>query len=650
MRIPSSRPSQTEYAPFKPELRPRTDLKPRPELRPHKTGGDRGGHGTGPSQGGRGAGHKERGSGHGRDTGRSHAGRGTASRIVSPINATEEKKISPVAADALRFVPLGGLEEIGRNCSFFEFGDEIVVIDVGIQFPEEETPGIDYIIPNVSYLEGKKESVRGLILTHGHYDHIHALPYLLEKLGNPMIYTAPLTKAIIEKRLTEFPNLPKPRFQTVKNGDKLKISEHFHAEFFDIGHTIPDGIGVILDTPIGKMVNFGDFRLETDVDGKPQNLENFERLGHMNIHSVFVDSTNAWREGFSVSEKVVEQNLEMLFKGAKGRIIVATFSSMLTRIGEIIKIAAKLGRKVAINGRSMKDNVQIAQTLGYLKPEKGQVIPLEEVNKYKDEKVMILTTGAQGESNAGLMRIVSGEHKLITLKRNDTVIFSSSVVPGNERSVQFLQDNIARQVDQLFNSKLLDIHSSGHAFAEDIKLVFKLVKPKFVVPIHGYYYFRKFTAKLAEQCGIPIENVILMDNGQVAEVKPNSFKVTDQTVPAYYVMVDGLGVGDVEEIVLRDRRNLAQEGMVVIIVTVDRENGRLLKNPDIISRGFIYLKENQEMLEEIRKRIRGLISRLPSTQEAEPDYVKTLIRDQISQFLYNKTKRRPMVLPVVIEI
>ncbi len=604
-RAPSSRPSQTEYAPFKPS----------------------------------GATHQEHS-----EKMPSHRAMSSTGSAAGGASAREQKK------DVLRFVPLGGLEEVGRNCAFFEYGDEIVLIDVGIQFPEEETPGIDYIIPNVQYLEARKKNISALVLTHGHYDHIHALPYLLEKLGNPEIFTAPLTKAIVEKRMLEFPNLPKPRFRIMKDGEKVRFSEHFSAEFFDIGHTIPDGLGIILDTPAGKMVHFGDFRLDTDEKGQPMHLEIFERLGTMDIHTIFVDSTNAMREGFSISEKVVEQNLETLFKGAKGRIILATFASMLTRLGEIMKIAAKLGRKVALNGRSMKDNIQIAQNLGYLKVEKGQIIPLEEVNKHKDEKIMILTTGAQGESNAGLMRIVSGEHKVVALKPDDTVIFSSSVIPGNERSVQALQDNISRQVDQLYNSKLLDIHSSGHACSEDLKLVYQLTKPKFIVPVHGYFFFRKYQQKLAGEVGISKDRVILMDNGQIAEVTADSFKVTDETVPSYYVMVDGLGVGDVEEVVLRDRVNLSQEGMIVLIVTVDRQTSRLLKNPDIISRGFIFLKENQEILEDIRGRIRGLLTRLPANQEVEADYLKTLLRDQVSQFLYNKTKRRPMVLPVIIEI
>ncbi|TSC82238.1 MAG: ribonuclease J [Parcubacteria group bacterium Gr01-1014_19] len=568
-------------------------------------------------------------------------------RPTHPIVATAPKTEGP---DTLRFVPLGGLEEIGRNCSFFEYKNEIVVIDVGIQFPEEETPGVDYIIPNVAYLEQKKANVKAILLTHGHYDHIHALPYLYDKMGSPTIYTAAFTRHLIERRFSEFPNVSKPKFIVVKNNDKIKVSENFTVEFFDISHTIPDALGVCIDTPAGKMVNFGDFRLDTNQAGEPINLETFERLGKMNIHSVFMDSTNSIKEGFSLSEKNIEENLEKLFKNAKGRIIVGTFASLMTRISEILKIADRLGRKVALNGRSMKDNVQIAMNTGYIKTRKDQIIPIEEINKHKDDKVMILTTGAQGEPNAGLMKIVTGEHKNVALKPTDTVIFSSSVVPGNERSVQALQDNVARQVDEIYNSKLLDIHASGHAHSEDLKLVIKLVKPKFVVPVHAYYFMRKHTAKLAQSVGIPKENTMMMDNGQVALITKDSFTITKEEVPAFYVMVDGLGVGDVEEVVLRDRRMLSQEGMIVVILTMDRQHGKVLKNPDIISRGFILLKENQEMLNEIRRKIRSIAGRVPGNQSIETDYLKTLIRDQIGQFLYTKTKRRPMIIPVIIEI
>ncbi len=552
--------------------------------------------------------------------------------------------------DIVRFAALGGLEEIGRNCSFFEYKNEIVVVDVGIQFPEEETPGIDYIIPNVTYLQSKKEHIRGIILTHGHYDHIAAIHYLIEKLGNPIIYTSQFTKAMVEKRHEEFTNAPKLVFQVMKDGSTAKISEHFAARFFEIEHTIPEALGFVLETPAGNMASFGDFRLDIGKDGRPQKLETFERLGTMGIHTVFLDSTNAEFQGQSLSERTIEENIEALIKNAPGRVIIATFSSLVDRILEIIKICEKLGRKIAVNGRSMKTNLEIAKNLGYFKEKKDLLIPMEEIGKYKDEKILVLTTGAQGEPNAGLMRIVNGEHRLMQLKPSDTVVFSSSVIPGNERSVQALTDNISRQVDEVYNSKLLDIHVSGHANGTDMELVLKLVKPAFIVPIHGYYFKRKAFIKIAKATGMNPAHVIMMDNGQVAHLTKDNFTISEERVPASYVMVDGLGVGDVEEVVLRDRRNLAQEGMVVIILTVSRDHARLLKNPDIISRGFIFLKEHQNLLEEMRKRLRGLVTRTQGAKELEPDYLKTIVRDQIGQFLYNKTKRRPMILPVIIEI
>ena len=552
--------------------------------------------------------------------------------------------------DAVRFVPLGGLEEVGRNCMFLEYKNEIVIIDVGLQFPEDETPGIDYIIPNTIYLEKKKQNIAAIILTHGHYDHIGALPHLLAKLGNPVIYATSITKAIIEKRQDDFPNSPKMKIITVKSGDEMKISPNFDAVFFGVPHTIPETTGVLMKTPIGNIVHFADFRVDYNDDGEPQGLDEFERIGNMGVHSFMVDSTNAEKPGRSVSEKTVERNLEEIFKVAEGRIIVATFASLLTRIAEIIKIAERLGRKVALNGYSMKTNIAIAETLGFIKTKEGTIISVEEISKYKDNKILMLSTGAQGESNAGLMKMINGEHRFVKIKPGDTFILSSSVIPGNERSVQSVKDNLSRQGAIVYHSALVDIHSSGHAPKDDLKLVMKLIKPKFLIPVHGYYFMRAANGQSAREIGIPKENVMLMDNGQVAELTKDAFKVIKETVPAFYVMVDGLGVGDVEEVVLRDRRALAAEGMMIIILTLDRDKAELLKNPDIISRGFIYLKENQEMLEEIRKRIRGLIQRLPSKQEIEPDYLKTLLRDQVGQYLYNKTRRRPMILPVIIEI
>lgn len=565
---------------------------------------------------------------------------------------TQKIKAKPTPDDTLRLVPLGGLEEIGRNMTFLEYRDEIIAIDMGLQFPEEETPGIDYIIPNVSYLEPRKENVKGVIITHGHYDHIGAIPYLIGKIGNPPIYTAKLTKAIIEKRQEEFMNAPKLHTVGVAAGDTVKAGKYFELEFFQIEHTIPDSIGVIIKTPIGNIVHFGDFRIDYTEDGRPLNLEEIERISKMGVHTFLCDSTNAEKPGHTMSERTVEKNLEELFKAARGRIIVSTFSSMLTRIGEMIKIAEKLGKKVAVNGRSMKDNVQISQNLGYMKIKKGTLIAPEEISKYKDDKILIITTGAQGESNAGLMKIINGEHKHIRIKPGDTMIFSSSVIPGNERSVQNLKDNLARQGANIYTSNLIDIHASGHAPSDDLTLTTRLLKPRYFMPVEGYYYMRAVNGENAIRGGVSRENVRLMSNGQVGLLTKDSFVISDETVPAHYVMVDGLGVGNIGEVVLRDRLMLAQEGMMVIIVTMDRKSGRLIKNPDIISRGFVYLRDidSQKLLEEVRQKIKSIITRIPRHQPIDPDYLKAVFRDQVGQLVYSKTFRRPMILPVVIEI
>ncbi|MCL4391877.1 ribonuclease J [Patescibacteria group bacterium] len=564
---------------------------------------------------------------------------------------TNIKPPEKVSGDHVRLAALGGLEEIGRNMSFIEYKNDIVAIDMGLQFPEETTPGVDFIIPNVSYLEERKEKVKAVIITHAHYDHIGAMPYLMGKLGNPPVYATRMSRAIIEKRQNEFTNAPRLRVQEVRYGDRFKISENIELEFFGVDHTIPETMGVIVKTPVGNIVHFADFRIEYNEKDEPQGLETFKRIGDMGVHTFMVDSTNAEEEGHSLSEKVIEKNIEMLIKQAKGRIILATFSSMITRIAEIIKIAEKLGKKVAVNGRSMRDNVLIAKNLGYVKTKnKDTLIAVEDIHKYKDNEVLILSTGAQGESSAGLMKIVTGIHKYIKLKVGDTVIFSSSVIPGNERGVQNLKDNLARQGAIVYTSSIIDIHVSGHAMKDDIDLAVRALRPKFVMPVHGYYFMRFANGQNAVRAGVRPENVRLMDNGQVARLTKEEFVITGETVPANYVLVDGLGVGDIGEVVLRDRLLLAEEGMFVVITTLDRKTGRVIKNPDIISRGFIYLRENQELLDEIRRKVRGIFGRIPRREEVDTDYLKALIRDQIGQFLYNKTKRRPMVLPVIIEI
>jgi ribonuclease J len=551
---------------------------------------------------------------------------------------------------AVRCIALGGLEEIGRNMMLFEYKDEIVIFDIGLQFPEEETPGIDYIIPNVSYLESKKEHIKAVLLTHAHYDHIGAIPYLIQRLGNPVIYATALTKVLVEKRQEEFVNAPKLNIREVKSGDRIKLSQYFEAEFFGVSHSIPDNTGVLLKTPVGNMVHLSDFRFDYDTKGNPAHMDDFKKISKQGVHTIFLDSTNAETPGRSLSERVVEKNLEELFEKAQGRIVIGIFSSLLTRISEILKIAEKMGKKVAISGRSMRENIDAATRLGYIKVKKGTIIPLEEINKYHDNKIMILSTGAQGEPNASLMRVISGEHRHLRVKPGDTFIFSSSVIPGNEKSVQVLKDNLSRQGAIVYHSKIVDIHSSGHAPQEEIKEIIKLMKPKFFFPVHGYFFMRSQNALNGVEAGIPRKNIFVVDNGQVVEIRNNEIKVLDETVPASYVMVDGLGVGDVGEVVLRDRRLLAQEGMIVVIAAVGSRNGRLVKNPDIISRGFIYLRENQRLLSDIRDKVKNIVGRIPHDQPIDPDYLKALFRDQIGQYIYNKTNRRPMILPVIIEV
>jgi ribonuclease J len=565
--------------------------------------------------------------------------------------AQPTSQLSTTPKDAVTFVPLGGLEEVGRNMSVFEYGNEIIIIDMGLQFPEEDTPGIDYIIPNITSLLPKRRNIKGIIITHGHYDHIGAIPYLMDQLGASIpIYTTALTREIIKKRQDDFPHAAKLNIITVTDGEEIQLSEHFSATVYEVEHTIPDAIAVALHTPVGTMAYCTDLKFDYDPQGGVVGRDAFADMGKQNIHTLFLDSTNAEKQGRSVSERLVEKNLEDLFAKAQGRIIVGMFSSLLSRVSEILKIAERHDRKVALSGFSLKANVQIAQNLGYIKTKKGLFISMEEVHQYRDDKVLILSTGAQGESNASLMKIANGENRNVVIKKTDTVIFSSSVIPGNERSVQSLKDTLTRQGAKVYQSNLVDLHSSGHAPAEELKEIISLVKPRFFIPIHGYYFMRSANAYLAAEVGIPLEKSLLVDNGQMVIMQPDKNTVSQKTVNATYVMVDGLGVGDVEEVVMRDRNLLSQEGMLVVIATLDRRTGQFLKNPDIISRGFIHLKDNKEFVEEVRKRIKNTVGRIPGIHSIESDYLKTLIRDQLGQFIYNKTKRRPMILPVVIEV
>jgi ribonuclease J len=551
----------------------------------------------------------------------------------------------------IRIIPLGGLSEVGRNMTLLEYGRSILIIDMGFRMPEEDMPGVDYIIPNIDYLKGKQKNILGLVFTHGHYDHIGAVPYLIERVGNPPMYASSLTKGIILKRQEDFSLQPKLDITGVKDGTIINLGP-FRVEFFRQNHNIPDNLGLLISTPVGNILHTSDFKFdENPVNDLPTNFEKLRSFGKRNILLLLSDSTGAEEPNHSLSEKTIQENLDQIFQLASGRIISATFASLINRIQQIITISEKYGRKVIIEGHSMKTNVEISKILGYIKTKKGTLIKAKDSDRYPDSKITVLCTGAQGEGQASLMRIANKEHKSLRFKKRDTVIFSSSVIPGNERTVQFLKDEILRQGCKVFHYKMMDIHAGGHAQKEELEEMIKLIKPRFFLPIHGQYSMLVSHGEIARNCGIPEKNIIIAENGQVINLTKDRIFIEKNIVPSNYIMVDGLGVGDVGEVVLRDRQTLSKDGMFVIVAIVDRLTGKVKGSPDIISRGFVYLKESKTLLHDTRKKVIKIVDEAAGSGGAVNwIYIKDEIRNKIGQFLYTKTQRRPMILPVVIEV
>ena len=564
---------------------------------------------------------------------------------------TKTRKAASSRKEKLRIIPLGGLDGIGRNMMILEYGQDAIIIDVGLQFPEEDMPGIDYIIPNTAYLKDKKDMIKGVLITHGHMDHIGAIPHSIGRLGNPTIYAAPLTAGIIMKRQTDFPGAPKLKIQKVNKDSKLKIG-CFKVEFFHVNHNIPDGLGLVIETPVGRIVHTGDFKFDhSPIGDEPADISRITEIANKGVDLLMSDSTCAEKPGHSISEKDIQDNLEIIFRESKGRIIVATFASLISRIQEVINLAEKYGRKVMVDGYSMKTNIELAKKLKYIKAKPGTLNKISSIKDYKDDKIVILCTGSQGENNAVLMRIVNREHKYVRTEKGDAVIFSSSAVPGNERSVQTLKDNLWKQGARVYHYQIMDIHAGGHAQAEDLKMMINLMRPKFFFPIHGNYYMLKLHGEIAESVSIPKRNIIVASNGNVVLLSEKSIRISKEQVPSNYVMVDGLGVGDVGQIVLRDRQELAKDGMFVIITTIDAKTKKVRGESDIISRGFVYLRESKDLLSQTRKKVKEIVEKKTSPgQTTDWNYVKDNIRDNIGQFLYNKTQRRPMVLSVIIKV
>ncbi len=565
----------------------------------------------------------------------------------------EEMTIPPLEAGNIRIIPLGGVEEIGRNMTAFEYGDDIIIIDCGFQFKEDDTPGIDYILPNTKYLEERQDKIRGMFITHGHLDHIGGIPYIIDRIGYPPIFTRRLTSVMIRKRQEEFPNLKPLDIHEVEKEDTIKVGG-LRVKFFSVYHTIPDSMGIVIETPYGIAVFTGDLRLD-HIDGIPTETEEKE-FGYFKDEKVLflaADSTNVERPGFSLPERIVQKNLDEIITGATGRLIIGTFSSQLERIMRMLEVCERVGKKVLIEGRSMKVNIEIVKQLGMLKVSEKTFIGAEQLEHLPDSKIVILATGAQGDEFAALMRVALKTHKNVKIKKGDTIVLSSSVVPGNERSVQKLKDNLSRQGARIIHRDTMEVHASGHANRDETLWIHSKINPKFFMPLHGYHYMLRVHADIARACGRADEEIIIPDNGSILEIQNEgqTFVRLKENAPNSLRLVDGFSIGDIQEVVIRDRNVLSQEGMFVIIATVNPKTGKLRKSPDIISRGFVYLRENQDLLSQTRLIIKKTIEE--TTHGMQPvnfDYVKNNVTDAVGRFLFEKTNKRPIVIPVVLGV
>ena len=545
-------------------------------------------------------------------------------------------------------VPLGGLNEVGKNITAISYKDDMVIIDCGLKFPDEDMFGIDVVIPDISYLIDNADKIRGIFLTHGHEDHIGALPYVLKQLNVP-IYGTKLTLGIVETKLKEHGLLASTELITVKPRDIIKLNS-LSVEFIKTNHSIADSVAIALHTPLGVVLHTGDFKIDyTPVDGAQMDFGRFAELGRKGVLVMLADSTNVEKPGYTKSEKLVGESFDKHFRKAEGRIIVATFASNVHRIQQIIHAAETYGRKVAVSGRSMENIVQVALELGYLEAQEDTIITIDQINRYPVNQLVIVTTGSQGEPMSALARMAASEHRKINIIEGDTVIISATPIPGNEKLVAKVIDQLFQKGANVIYKREEEVHVSGHACQEELKLMQALVKPKFFIPVHGDYRYLKQHAELACQVGLPERNFMIADNGDVIEVTRNYIKKTG-TVPAGQVFVDGLGVGDVGHIVLRDRKHLSPDGILTEVVTIQRETGLILAGPDIISRGFVYVRESEELMDGSKQLVREILDDCLERQVTEWSTIKTNIRDGLREFLYEKTKRKPMILPIIMEV
>ena len=565
-------------------------------------------------------------------------------------------KIPPIEEGKIRIIPLGGVEEIGKNMTAIEIGDDIIIVDAGMHFSNEDTPGVDYVIPNTTYLEENKNKIRALFITHAHLDHIGGVPIVLSRIGNPPVYSRNLSILMMKKRQAEFPHLPQMKAIVVEKDEKILCGK-IKVKFFGVTHTIPDSMGIIIETKNGWIITPGDYKLD-QVDGivSKEEEKEYSIFDKEKVLLLMTDSTNVENEGYSLPEVKVHQGLENLIKKVNGRMIIAAFASHITRLAYVVKIAESLGKKVAIDGRSMKTNIDVAIEAEYLKIKKDTLIPIEDTNNYPPDKVIILMTGSQGEEFAALSRAANKSHAKFSIKKGDTIILSSSIVPGNEIKVQRIKDNLSRQGVKIISYRTSGedfVHATGHGNKEDIKWLHKKTHPKFFIPIHGNHYMLELHKQLAIELGMPEENIIVPDNGSIIEISSDGEKISlrKEKAPSSPMMVDGLAVSDVQDVVIRDRVMLAQDGMFVIIALIDQKTGKLKKSPDLISRGFVYLKENQELLRQVRVIIKKSVEDTTmKANEVDFDSIKNNVGETVSKFLYQKTAKRPLVIPVVLSV
>ncbi len=546
----------------------------------------------------------------------------------------------------LKIIPLGGLEQIGMNITAFEYEDSIIVVDCGLSFPEDDMLGIDLVIPDVTYLKENISKVKGFVITHGHEDHIGALPYVLREINVP-IYATKLTIGLIDNKLKEHNLLRNTKRKVIKHGQSINLG-CFRIEFIKTNHSIQDASALAIYSPAGTVIHTGDFKVDyTPVFGDAIDLQRFAEIGKKGVLALMCDSTNAERKGFTMSERTVGKTFDNIFAEHKNtRIIIATFASNVDRVQQIINSAYKYGRKVAVEGRSMVNVIGTAAELGYLQIPDKTLVEIDQIKNYPDDKVVLITTGSQGESMAALSRMAANIHKKVTIKPNDTIIFSSNPIPGNEKAVSKVINELSRKgADVIFQ----DAHVSGHACQEEIKLIYSLVKPKYAVPVHGEYRHLKAQAGIAQELGIPKENIFILSSGDVLELNEEEPAVVSQKVRTGAILVDGLGVGDVGNIVLRDRQHLAEDGIMIVVLTLEKYSSRLLAGPDIVSRGFVYVRESEDLMDEARIVVEDAIDICLDKHITDWGKIKNIIKDSLGEFLWKRTKRNPMILPIIME-